>query len=94
MQNRLYVGNLAVDVAASRLQELFEPYGFVMDIRLVAGSQAGQPLGFALVRMATDESAGAATGALNGTSLHGVRITAEEARAEGADARAESGGAQ
>jgi len=92
MQNRLYVGNLAGDVAASSLQELFEPHGFVMDIKLVAGNKAGQALGFAFVTMATDESARAAMRALNGARLHGVAIQLEEARAEGAGGHAGSGG--
>jgi len=80
MQNRLYVGDLAGDVAASTLQELFEPHGFVMDVKLVACAKAGQTLASALVTMAKDESARAAIKALNGASLHGVAITVEAAR--------------
>jgi|SRR5215475_4399874 len=82
MQNRLYVGDLAWDVAASSLQELFESHGFVMDVKLVAGNEARQRRGFALVMMATDESARAAMKALNGTILHGAVITVEMARRE------------
>ena len=92
MQNRLYVGNLAADVAVGTLQELFEPHGFVMDVKVVAGDKGGQGLGFALVTMATDESARAATQALDGTRLHGVAIRVVEAQAEGAGGRAGSGG--
>jgi RNA recognition motif-containing protein len=80
MQNRLYVGNLAGDVAASTLQELFEPHGFVMDVKLVACDKAGHALAFALVTMAKDESARSAMKALNGASLHGVAITVEVAQ--------------
>jgi RNA recognition motif-containing protein len=83
MQNRLYVGNLAMDVAATSLQELFEPYGFVMDVKLISGIEAGKPR-TAFVTMATDESARTAIGALNGADLHGVAITVEMAREEGA----------
>ncbi len=79
MQNRLYIGNLAGDVAASTLQELFERHGFVMDVKLVHGDKAGQPLGFGYVTMATDEAARTAIGALNGASLHGMVIKVEEA---------------
>jgi hypothetical protein len=43
MQNRLYVGNLAGDVAASSLEELFESHGFVMDVKLIGGDETGQP---------------------------------------------------
>jgi RNA recognition motif-containing protein len=83
MQNRLYVGNLAMDVAAGSLQELFEPFGFVMDVKLLPGSEAGKPHA-AFVTMATDESARNAIGALNGTDWHGAAITVEVAREEGA----------
>jgi RNA recognition motif-containing protein len=83
MQNRLYVGNLAGDVAASSLQELFESHGFVMDVKLVAGKEVGQRHGFAFVTMATDESAMAAMKALNGTSLHGSLITVQLAQRQG-----------
>jgi len=87
MENRLYVGNLAGDVVASTVQELFEPYGFVMDVKLRT-SGAGQAPGSALVTMATDEAAGAAIRALNGTTLHGLVIQVEPAKGP-----TESGGA-
>lgn len=87
MQNRLYVGNLARDVPVSTLQELFEPFGFVMDVKLVSGgAKAPESLGSALVTMATDESAGAAMRALNGASLHGLTIQVLEAQARPGEA--------
>ena len=52
MQNRLYVGNLAGDVAASSLEELFESHGFVMDVKLIEGDEAELRRGFAFVTMA------------------------------------------
>jgi RNA recognition motif-containing protein len=92
MQNRLYVGNLAGDVASSSLQELFESHGFVMDVKLIGGDEAGRRLGFAFVTMATDESAMAAVKALNGSRLHGAEITVQVARREGSEGRGRSGG--
>jgi len=77
MQNRLYVGNLTPDVAASTLQELFEPFGFVMDVKLEESSGAEAGPRSALVTMATDEAAGAARRALDGSRLHGVLIRVE-----------------
>jgi len=87
MENRLYVGNQTGGVAATTLQELFAPYGFVMDVRLVAGDEARGRRGVAFVTMATDESAGAALKALDGAGFHGTGITVEEASAEGAGSR-------
>lgn len=81
MRNRLYVGNLARDVATTTLQELFEPHGFVMDIKLGWAETTGRKLQFACVTMATDASATAALNALNGATLHGAIITVEEAGA-------------
>ena len=77
MENKLYVGNLARDVVVSTVQELFEPHGFVMDVKLTA-SEAGRAPGCALAEMATDEAVGAIR-ALNGTSLHGLVIRVEAA---------------
>ena len=79
MQNRLYVGNLSGDVTANTLQELFEEHGFVMDVKVVAGSDVTRPLAFGLVTMATDEAARAAIGALDGARLHGGVIKVEVA---------------
>jgi RNA recognition motif-containing protein len=93
MQNRLYVGNLAGDVAASTLQELFEPHGYVMDVKLVVRDKPGGAGGFALVMMANDESARAAMNALNGSSLHGLSITVEMAQEESTPSRTPSRGA-
>ena len=81
MQNRLYVGNLTQDVAASTLQELFEPFGFVMDVKLGENGGAEPAPRSALVTMATDEAAGAARLALDGSRLHGVSIRVEPAEA-------------
>jgi RNA recognition motif-containing protein len=77
MQNRLYVGNLGENVAASTLQELFEPYGFVMDVKMVKRDNSEQIIGSALVTMATDESAAAAIAALHGATLDGASIKVE-----------------
>jgi RNA recognition motif-containing protein len=93
MQNRLYVGNLGGEVAASTLQELFEPHGFVMDVRLVAGDKSGPARGSAFVTMATDESAWAAMSALNGVSLRGIEMRVEMADLEGAGGVTGAGGA-
>jgi RNA recognition motif-containing protein len=83
MHNRLYIGNLAAGVAVTTLQELFEPHGFVMDIKLGRGEKAGPPSGFAFVTMATDASATAALRALNGAVLHGAIINIEHASGDG-----------
>jgi hypothetical protein len=61
------------------LQELFEPDGFVMDVKRVAGGGTGKAPRCALVRMATYEAAGAALKGLNGTDLHGVAMRVEAA---------------
>jgi RNA recognition motif-containing protein len=92
MQNKLYVGNLAGDMAARILQELFEPHGLVMDTELVTGSKHGRAPGCAFVTPATDEWAGAARRELNGAGLHGVVIKVEEARADEAAGHAGAGG--
>ena len=85
MQNRLHVRNLARDVSAGALQELFEPHGFVVDVKLVTAGKAAGTAAVAFVIMATDESAEAAINALNGSTLHGVVIRVETAREDADD---------
>ena len=87
MQNRLYVGNLAADVSAGELQELFEPHGFVVDVKLSAVAKAAQVPQAAFVIFATDESAEAAVKALHGSFVHGAAIQVEVAREQNGDAR-------
>jgi hypothetical protein len=82
MENRLYVRNLTRDVAASSLQELFEPHGFVMDVKLASNAEAGGRGGYAVVTMATDQAAETALKALNGVTFHGAAIRIEIARAD------------
>lgn len=79
MHNRLYVENVGSEVGVSTLQELFEPFGFVMDIKLMTPGKTGPALGRAWVTMATDESALAALRALNGIHFQGVVLKVEEA---------------
>ena len=87
VKNRLYVGNLAEDVSTAALQELFEPHGFVMDVKLMTVGKAAEAVRVAFVILATDESAEAAVKALNGSFVHGVAIRVEVAREEGGGAR-------
>ena len=87
MKDRLYIANLAEDVSAAALQELFEPHGFVMDVKLLTVGKAAQAVHVAFVILATDESAEVAVRVLNGALLHGVAIRVEVAREEGGDAR-------
>jgi RNA recognition motif-containing protein len=79
MLNRLYVGNLSGDVTANTLQESFEEHGFVMDVKVVAATDASQRLAFGLVTMPTDAAALAAIGALDGASLRRGVIKVEMA---------------
>jgi hypothetical protein len=86
MQNRLYVSNIAEGVAASTLQELFEPYSFVMDVKLAAEAGNGHAPGSTWVTMATDEAARVATRALDGACVQGVMIRLEAVPEERAGA--------
>ena len=92
MENRLYIRNLAGQMTASTLQELFERHGFVVDVRLVRGRAPERPRAFGIVTMATGESARTAMGALNGTQLRGRVIRVEEACSSAAETARASGG--
>jgi len=61
-----------------------------MDAKPVRGGKTGRLAGYAMVTMATDESAKAAMRALQGTNLPGVIITVQVAGDEGAGSGGES----
>ncbi|MDH3604186.1 MAG: RNA-binding protein [Candidatus Tectomicrobia bacterium] len=83
MGNNIYVGNLPFNVDSQEVEELFVPYGSVTSVNLITDRETGRLRGFGFVEMGTDEEAGAAIEALNGTDLKGRTLTVNEARPRG-----------
>lgn len=72
--NKLYVGNLPYGITQDDLQELFDPYGQVVEITLIDGR------GFAFVEMSSQVEAEAARKELNYSELRGRELKINIAR--------------
>jgi len=80
MAKRIYVGNLAWACTASKLQELFAPFGNVVSAEVVSDRETGRSRGFGFIQMGNDQETEAAIAALNGTEVDGRNLTVNEAR--------------
>ncbi len=83
MTMTIYVGNLASETTAARLEELFTPFGEVDKVTLITDPETGRLRGFGFVEMA-DEAARNAIAALDGAKLLGSILRVNEARDRGA----------
>ena len=75
----LYINNLAATTDDKQLQELFEPFGEVSDIRINRKSFTKMNKGNAFIRMRNNVEAREAISALSGKSFNGRKITVNEA---------------
>lgn len=69
--SRLFVGNMRLEMTESELRALFEPFGEVKRVLLLADPDTGVSRGFAFVEMASEAEAAQAITVLNGKELHG-----------------------
>jgi cold-inducible RNA-binding protein len=77
---RLYVGNLPFNITETDLQDTFEPFGTVTDVKIVMDQTSGRSRGFGFVTMGTDAEGAAAIAGLEGKNLEGRNLTVNEAR--------------
>jgi len=77
---KLYVGNLSFDTTENDLQDAFEQFGTVSDVRLMLDHGTGRSRGFGFVTMSTAAEGQAAANSLNGKPLGGRNLTVNEAR--------------
>ena len=78
MSMRIFVGNLAVPITEDDLRQLFEPYGAVDRVQILADQATGEAQGF--VEMPDATEAQAALDGLQGATLGGRTLTVNEAR--------------
>ncbi len=76
----IYVGNLNFKVKESDLQEIFESYGEVTSVKIIADKYSGRSKGFGFVEMQNNDEAAKAIEGLNGTSLKEREIVVNEAK--------------
>ncbi|MCY1057347.1 RNA-binding protein [Nannocystis sp. SCPEA4] len=82
MGNRLFVGNLSFQITDTDLQQAFQAYGTVQEVKVMTDRETGRSRGFAFVAMAKDSDAQQAIEGLNGASLDGrpLRVSVAEDR--------------
>lgn len=76
---RIYVGNLPFSVDDNSLREAFEPFGSVIDAKVISDRETGRSRGFGFVTM-SDEDAENAINQMNGKELDGRALVCNEAR--------------
>jgi RNA recognition motif-containing protein len=80
MSTNIYVGNLAFTTSSAELETLFTRFGPVTTAQVVTDRETGRSRGFGFVEMGSRESADAAINALNGSDLHGRKLTVNVAK--------------
>lgn len=80
MGRKLYVGNLAFNVANSDLEELFTQAGSCDSVAVITDRATGQSRGFGFVEMSSSAEAQRAIQQFDGHELKGRAIKVNEAR--------------
>ena len=76
----IYVGNLAYEVTQEDLRVLFEEFGQVDSLSVIADKFSGRSKGFGFVEMPSKDEAQAAIDGINGKDFKGRAINVNEAR--------------
>ena len=76
----IYVGNLNYKVKEDDLKTIFEDYGNVESVKIIADKYNGRSKGFGFVEMADDNEARAAIEALHESEYEGRKMIVNEAR--------------
>lgn len=83
MAVRLFVGNLAYDVAEAELRELFSTVGSPSEVRLPTDRETGRPRGFAFIEFSDRAQAEEAISRFNQQIFKGRPLAVSEARPRG-----------
>lgn len=76
----IYVGNLHFDLNEDELKKVFEEYGEVSAVKIIADKISGRSRGFGFVEMVNDDEAKEAIDKLNGTEIKGRKVNVNQAR--------------
>jgi RNA recognition motif-containing protein len=79
MGTRLYVGNLSFQTDENSLRAAFEPFGEVVEAKIITDRDTGRSRGFAFVTMATEDASRKAIESLSGADLDGRALRVNEA---------------
>lgn len=71
---KLYLGNLSWSLGEDDIRQLCEPFGELVDVRLITEPRSGRSKGFAFVEFAEEEAANAALEELNEKEVDGRNL--------------------
>ncbi len=77
---KLFVGNFSFDTTEAELEELFAPFGTVVDATVITDQSTGRSRGFGFVTLNSAAEAQAAIKGLAGKNFSGRNITVNEAK--------------
>src|SRR3954453_11716288 len=77
---RLFVGNLSFNTTENDLQDSFEQYGTVADVKIMMDHGTGRSRGFGFITMGSTAEGEAAISGLEAQEMDGRKITVNEAR--------------
>ena len=80
MQEKLFVGGLSWDTNESSLRAAFEPFGAVVESKIITDRDTGRSRGFGFITMDTPANAAEAIESLDGSDLDGrnIRVSVAE----------------
>ena len=87
-KNKLFVGGLSWGTNDDGLRQAFEPFGEIVEAKVITERETGRSRGFGFVTFAQDSDAESAINEMNGKELDGRTIRVNEAT----DRRREGGG--
>jgi cold-inducible RNA-binding protein len=74
MSYRIFVGGLSGKIKEGRLRAAFEPFGDIVEVRVVTDRYTGRSKGFGFVSFKKSEDATSAIAKMNGADLDGRRL--------------------
>ena len=79
-KKKLYVGNLPWSLGEEEIRGLFEPFGEIVEVKLITEPNTGRSKGFAFVEYAEEASAVAAIEGMNEHEVDGRNLFVKVAR--------------
>jgi len=83
MGAKLFVGGVSYDATEDELREIFAAHGELKEVHIATDRETGRSRGFAFITFASQKAGLAAIEQLNGTKLHGRKITVQESNPSG-----------
>ncbi|HEU0111350.1 MAG TPA: RNA-binding protein [Flavisolibacter sp.] len=79
----IYASNLGFSVVEQDLRELFQQFGTINSIKIIADHTTGMSKGFAFIEMPIEKEATTAIAELNNRDYNNRKISVQEARPKG-----------